>query len=176
MNQTKTMKITPLKCVLSERTTKKGGKIYNVQFVPEGSEFPLSAVTFSDTIAKAAEDNLNKLVDASVDVSEYNGQPSYTINELAGVKTSGFKKGQGYVKDVISLERRQAASVAAQLIQYTDTKSLEKGAVKAWKKIADDVYTWISTRPSEPIATGGATAQREDEPALTDADIPPEFM
>lgn len=176
-NQVKNMKITPLKCILSERQTKRGGKIYNIQFTPEGSEFPLSAVTFSDTIAKAVEDNTNKLVDAVVEVGEYNGAPSYTINELAGVKNSGFKKGAGFVKDVVSLERRQAATVAAQLIQYSDTKELKdsKSALKLFKKLADEVYVWISTRPSEPEATGGATEQKEDAPELTDEDIPPEF-
>lgn len=161
MAEVKNMNITPESIKLSDRKTSRGGKIYNVSFLPEGSEFSISAVTFSDTVAAELEKQVGKVVPAEVNISEYNGQKSYAINEVNGVKKSGFVKGKGFQVDQVSIERREAAQIAAKLMQYMP--SLEGVDVpKQWKKYADDVYKWISARPSEPQATGGPTAQKSE--------------
>jgi len=118
----------------------------------------MTAVTFSDTVAQEFEKHPQEVVDAEFSVGEYQGQPSYTLNEIAGVRTSGFKKGAGFQKDIVSEERKTAANVAARLIEFGDAKAL-KNPIRGWEKLADEVYTWISKRPSEPEAAGGKTEQ-----------------
>lgn len=173
MNDQKTMRITPRS--VQAKKTKAGKDFYQVSFEAEGIDFPLTAACFGDTVVAEIEKNINKLVTATVKVGDYNGQPSYTINEVNGVRHSGFKKGQGYVKEVVSLERRHAASVAATLLGYKDYTNAKFKADKEWEKLADAVYVWISKRPSEPLVKGGPTEQAiDDAPDYTDADYPGE--
>lgn len=171
------MKITPLTCVLSDRKTSNGAKIYNLSFktagMPDGMS--MSAVTFSDTIVAEVEKCKNQEVDAEFSIRQYNGQDSYTLNKINGVEKSGFgKRGQGYQKDVISEERKESARLAIKLVELAPPdKATPANLKKAFKDYAEEVYAWISARPSVPAAAGGLPEQKiEDTPPHSDEDAP----
>lgn len=158
--ETKDMKIVVKAIVLSDRQTSKGGKMFNVTFEVGG--FANRAVTFSETIAAELEKNIGQEVPVQMEIGEYNGMPSYTIKSANGVSTSGFKGGKGYQRDTVSIERQKSSDIAERLLQHATLKekATPKDVLKAFNEVADGVYQWISARPVEAKATGGATPQQ----------------
>lgn len=156
----KEMTITVKSVQLSDRTTSRGGKIYNIGFEVGG--MGNRAVTFSETISAELEKFIDKEVKVEMETREFNGMPSYTIKKANDVATSGFKKGGGFQKDVVSIERQKSADIAEKLLQHMDADQLGKDPLKTWIKTADKVYQWISSRPVEAQASGGTTEQKSD--------------
>lgn len=157
MEQVKKMTILVKSVQVSDKTTSRGGKMYNVGFEVGG--MGNRAVAFSETIAAELEKHIDKELEVEMGIRDYNGMPSYTIKSAGGVKTSGFGgRGGGYQKDVVSIERQQAAKIAIELMGLVAGE--HKKPFDEWKKFAEDVYVWISARPT------GAPEQKTDDKPL----------
>lgn len=148
----KDIKLIPL--LVEPAKTKTGKTFFNITYNLPNVDMDLKASTWSDTIAKALEERMGKETQCKIKQDEW-GQK---IVEVEGVKQSGFKKGGGYQKDVVSIERQKSADIAVQILKLQDQLKV-KDISKEWQATADKVYQWISSRPSEPKATGGATPQ-----------------
>lgn len=158
-NEVKKMKILVKTVTLSDKTTQRGGKMYNIGFEVGG--MGNRAVTFSETIAAELEKFIDKEIEVDMETRMFNGMPSYSIKAAGDVKASGFgARGGGYQKDVISIERQQAAKLAMELMGITGDHS--KKPIEDWKKFAGEIYVWISARPTEAQASGGSTAQKTE--------------
>ena len=153
MEEIKKMTILVKNVKISDKTTSRGGKMYNVDF--KVGEIGNRAVVFSETIAAELKKYIDEKIEVEMGIRDYNGMPSYTIKSAGDVKTSGFGgRGSGYQKDVISIERQQAAKIAIELMGLVASE--HKKPFNEWKKFAEDVYTWISARPT------GAPEQKID--------------
>lgn len=150
----KDIKLVPL--LVEPAKTKTGKTFFNVTYQIPNVDMEFKASTWSDTIAKALEERMGKGTQCKVKQDDY-GQK---IVEVEGIKQSGFKKGGGYQKDTVSIERQKSADIAVQILKLHDL-SKSKDIGKQWQDLADKVYIWISSRPSEPQATGGATPQKQ---------------
>ena len=177
----KEVELMPLAVIATGQTTKQGSKIYSCTFELQPGMPPWAASAFSDTIAAKLEAAIKEERKAKIGYTEsvFNGQTQYNIKSVDGQTNSGFKKGAGFQKDTVSIERQVSAKLAVELMQYRDLTQIKDIGI-VWEKLANKVYVWISARPSEPAAGGGATEQKA--PAHSDADapidlndLPPEF-
>jgi hypothetical protein len=169
--QVKEAELLPLTVVDTKEKTRQGSAIYNCTFELQEGMPTWNAKAFSSTIAQELEKAIAEKRKVKVGYTEnmFNGQPQYNIKSVDGKERSGFMKGKGFQKDTVSIERQASAKIAFDLLQFTDQEKL-KDPVKTWTDYANKVYTWISARPSEPQASGGATEQKIDL-----NDLPPEF-
>lgn len=178
--QVKEIELLPLSVTDSGKTTQKGSKIYNCTFEIAPGMPAWNASAFSDTIAQDLEQAIKdaRKVKLGYTESQYNGATQYNIKSVDGKTNSGFKKGQGYQKDTVSIERQASARLAVEALQYLPATDKEVTLVKRFNKLADSIYVWISARPSEPIASGGATQQKEDigDKPVDLSELPPEFQ
>lgn len=172
----------PLSVVNTGKTTKQGSKIYNCNFEMQPGLPAWSASAFSDTVAQDLEKAIaeKRKVKIGYTESTYNGQVQYNIKSVDGKSNSGFKKGQGFQKDTVSIERQASAKLAVEAMQFLPGQKDVKALKKTFIDLADHIYVWISARPSEPLASGGATEQKEPAPSDADApidlnDLPPEY-
>ena len=141
--------------------TSKGNDMWNVTFEIAGVPMEQVAVTFSETIANAAEAKIGDPVKAEIEIGEFNGRPSYTLKTIDGVKGSGFKGGKGYQKDTVSIERQVAAKISAESLvglELTDTQW-----VKKFNHRAQTAYNWISTRVGEPEKANVPSSDKESQ-------------
>jgi len=167
----KTLDLLPLTVVDTGAKTSQGASIYNCTFELQEGMPAWNASSFSSTIAQELEKAITEKRKVKVEyyIDVYRGQQQYKIKSIDGKTNSGFQKGRGYQKDTVSIERQASAKLALDMLQFSDADSL-KDPIKTWTKYADKIYIWISARPSEPQASGGATEQKVDL-----NDLPPEF-
>jgi hypothetical protein len=168
----KEIELMPLAVVATGQTTKQGSKIYSCTFELQPGMPSWEASAFSDTIAAKLEAAIKEQRKAKIGYTEsvFNGKTQYNIKLVDGQSNSGFKKGAGFQKDTVSIERQVAAKLAVEMLQLLPAAETQDAIVKRFNKFAETAYVFISARPSEPAAGGGVTQQKA--PDYSDADAP----
>lgn len=168
----KEFEFVPVAVIAKELVNKSTGKPYNMYncTFKTNEGFDFQAVAFSSTIAedleKAIAEKRKVKIECEVKESAYGTQ--YTVKSVDGKAQSNFgPRGKGMQKDQVGIERSVAAKIAGDWLNIN--AQTEKDFKKWFKTIAEEVYVWVSARPSAPIASGGPV---EQAPPHTDLDAP----